>query len=295
MRLWRAVKALGCAALRDGTYLLPHTAEHVSALAELAEQINAEGGQAWVVDMTARSAEDNAAFTSLFDRAAEHAEFVKTLHQARKQLGRQTAAELGKTIRRLRKEWEALQRIDFFTSDTSLATQAAWSDFEDAVNAVLSPDEPDTENRPIPRLAIADYQGRVWATRRHPWVDRLASAWLIRRYIDPLATFLWLDKPADCPKDALGFDFDHATFTHIDGKVTFEVLLASFGLKQAALHRLGSLVHYLDAGGVQPPEASGVESVLAGLRETIRDDDQLLAMASGLFDGLLSSFEKSTA
>jgi hypothetical protein len=77
--------------------------------------------------------------------------------------------------------------------------------------------------------------------------------------------------------------------------VTFEVLLASFGLDQPALHRIGVLVHYLDAGGVQPPEASGVESVLAGLRETIQNDDQLLAMASGLFDGLLTSFEKSTS
>jgi hypothetical protein len=295
MRLWRAIKALGCVALRDGAYLLPNTAEHSSALAELAEQTNAEGGQAWVVDMAARSMEDQVAFTTLFDRSNEHSEFVAALNQARKLLKKQTVAEAAKTVKRLRKDLEALERIDFFADDVSIATQAAWSDFEDAAKAILSPDEPGMENRPVHRLAIDNFQGRVWATRRNPWVDRLASAWLIRRFIDRTATFLWLDSPANCPKEALGFDFDHATFTHVGDMVTFEVLLASFGLDQPALHRIGTLVHYLDAGGVQPPEASGVESVLAGLRETIQNDDQLLAMASGLFDGLLTSFEKSTS
>jgi hypothetical protein len=294
MRLWRAIKALGCVALRDGAYLLPNMPKHQSALAELAEQTNAEGGQAWVVDMTARSTEDHVAFTMLFDRSSEHSEFVASLNQARKLLKKQTVTEAAKTVKRLRKDLEALERIDFFVNDISTATQAAWSDFEDAANAILLPDEPGIEDRPIHRLAIDNFQGRVWATRRNPWVDRLASAWLIRRFIDHTATFLWLDSPANCPKEALGFDFDHATFTHVGDRVTFEVLLASFGLDHPALHRIGTLIHYLDAGGVQPPEASGLESILAGLRETIQNDDQLLAMASGLFDGLLTSFEKSS-
>lgn len=294
MRLWRAIKALGCIALRDGAYLLPYTAEHASTLAELAEQTNAEGGQAWVIDVSARSTEDHAAFTTLFDRSSEHGEFVASLNHARKLLRKQTVVEAAKTFKRLRKELDTLERIDFFADEVSIATQAAWSDFEDAATVIFSPDEPSIENRPIHRLAIENFQGRVWATRRNPWVDRLASAWLIRRFIDRSPTFLWLDSPTDCPKDALGFDFNQATFTHVGDMVTFEVLLASFGLDQAALRRIGILVHYLDAGGVQPPEASGIESVLAGLRETIQNDDQLLATASCLFDGLLTSFEKST-
>src|SRR3546814_8628301 len=69
---------------------------------------------------------------------------------------------------------------------------------------------------------------RTWATRRRPWVDRLACAWLIHRFIDSQARFLWLESPALCPADALGFDFDGATFTHIEARVSFEVLLASF-------------------------------------------------------------------
>ena len=143
----------------------------------------------------------------------------------------------------------------------------------------------------IAQLQRTHYQGRTWATRARPWVDRLASAWLIRRQIDPQARLLWLAHPQDCPADALGFDFDGATFSHVEGRVTFEVLLASFALEGPALQRLGALVHFLDAGGVQPPEASGVEAVLAGLRASIADDDQLLQAASAVFDALLYHFE----
>jgi hypothetical protein len=123
----------------------------------------------------------------------------------------------------------------------------------------------------------------------------LASAWLIRRFIDPRAKFVWLERIEDCPPDALGFDFDGATFTHMGSRVTFEVLVASFGLAQAALSRLGLLVHYLDAGGAQPAEAAGVESVLAGLHASITHDDQLLQAASLLFDGLLHTFSQEVS
>jgi hypothetical protein len=123
----------------------------------------------------------------------------------------------------------------------------------------------------------------------------LASAWLIRHFIDPQAQLLWLSSPSDCPSDALGFDFDGATFSHLDGRVTFEVLLASFALEKPGLKRLGALVHFLDVGGVQPPEAVGIESVIAGLRDTIKNDDQLLIAASAVFDSLLVTFEKGGA
>jgi len=118
---------------------------------------------------------------------------------------------------------------------------------------------------------------------------------LIRRFIDPQAQILWLDSPDDCPVQALGFDFDGATFSHVGGKVTFEVLMASFRLTEPGLARLGTIVHYLDVGGAPQPEAPGVESVLAGLRDTIADDDELLAAACAVFDGLHAGLEKGVA
>lgn len=165
-------------------------------------------------------------------------------------------------------------------------------ELETAVSRALSTDEPHSRDLPITLLSPGDYQGRAWATRKRPWVDRLASAWLIRRFIDPKARILWLDQPQDCPADALGFDFDDAAFSHVGNRVTFETLQASFALRQPGLDRLAALVHYLDIGGIQPAEAAGIERVLAGLRETISHDDHLLAAASAIFDGLLAEFVK---
>jgi hypothetical protein len=293
MRLWRAIKALGCGALRDGAYLLPEEAGHATALKELAEQTNADGGQAWVVDVAPRSAEDAAAFQSLFDRTGDYAELGARLSQARKTLAVQTPAEVAKTVKRLHKELETLQRIDFFPNEASLAAQSSWSDFEEGANTILSPDEPHAEVRPIPRLDQSDYQGRLWATRRHLWVDRVASAWLIQRFIDREAKFLWLDSPAHCPEDALGFDFDQAVFTHIGDKVTFEILMTSFGLEDdPGLARLAALVHSLDVGGPTNPEALGFEAILSGARLRLGDDDALLKEMGAVLDSLHTHYNK---
>ncbi len=204
-----------------------------------------------------------------------------------------TALDVSKQARKLRKTFTAVVAIDFFAGEAQKQTDAALQELEIAANRQLAPDEPHAVRSAIKRLRIEDFKQRVWATRRRPWVDRLACAWLIRRYIDRKARFVWLAKPKDCPAKAVGFDFDGATFSHVGARVTFEVMLASFGLEQPALRRVGAIVHYLDAGGVQPPEASGIESVLAGLRDSIDDDDQLMKAASTVFDGLLMSFERA--
>ena len=146
---------------------------------------------------------------------------------------------------------------------------------------------------PLAPLAPAQYQRRTWLTRPRPGVDRMASAWLIRRFIDRRAKFLWLDKPAKCPKTALGFDFDGAAFTHVGGRVSFEVLVASFGLDvDPALARIAAIVHCLDVGGVPVVEAAGIEAVLAGLRAASGDDDKLLTAAARVFDGLYQHYQQ---
>jgi hypothetical protein len=238
---------------------------------------------------------DGANFVALFDRSADYAGLLTEVAQSRESLKPESVQETIKQARKLRKAFAIIAEIDFFPDEAQRQAEAALNDLEIATARVLSPDEPQNAMGQIQHCSIAHYQGRVWATRQRPWVDRLASAWLIRRFIDPSARILWIKSPADCPPDALGFDFDGAAFSHVASRVTFEVLLASFALERNALARLGLMVHYLDVGGVQPPEAVGVESVLAGLRDTIIDDDQLLAAASSVFDGLLASFNKGVS
>jgi hypothetical protein len=140
-------------------------------------------------------------------------------------------------------------------------------------------------------LPIEEFRGRVWATRSRPWADRLASAWLIRRFVDPQARFIWLEQPEDCPADALGFDFDGARFTHVGEKVSFEVIAASFGLDaDPAIEKIGALIHYLDVGGVPVAEAAGFEALLKGVSTKLDDDDALLREIGKLLDFLYDGY-----
>lgn len=296
MRLWRSIKALGCAPLRDGTYLLPDLNDHALALTELADLTNREGGTACLVNVTPRSKADEESFIAMFDRSEDYAEISAHLVQARKALASLSASEIAKTVKRMRKELDAVQRIDFFTTSAALDVQAAWSDFEEAANAVLSPNEPQSEVRAIALLDRRHYQGRTWATRRHLWADRVASAWLILRFIDRDAKFLWLDSPLDCPSYALGFDFDAASFTHVGDKVTFEVLVSSFGLdNDLGLTKLASLIHGLDVGDTSTPETIGFEAILSGTRSRLKDDDQFLEEMGAVLDSLHIHYSKESA
>lgn len=291
MRIWRAVKSLGCAALRDGAYLLPAGTSQAAQLRELADEALQQDGQAWLLDVQANASDDPAAYRQLFDRAREYGELERTLSDARKTLSTLSEAELARLLRRHERSLEAIRAIDFFPNEASLHAQAQWKDFAGTIGAILSPGEPHPAAGAIARRDRAQYQGRLWATRRHLWVDRVASAWLVLRFIDPHARFQWLEKTADCPPDALGFDFDGATFTHVGERVSFEVLMASFGLDEdRALRRLGKIVHALDVGGNQQPEASGFEAILAGARERLPDDDALLAEVGLALDSLYTHF-----
>jgi hypothetical protein len=289
MRAWRALKASGAAVLRDGAYLLPDTGVCREALASVERDILAINGTAYILPVVDPNGER---FIELFDRSDDYSKLHAEVEECRGHLNTENALAKTKQIRKLRKAYDQLASIDYFPAKPKQQVDSALLELESAVSRALSPDEPHSCNQPITTLHLGDYQGRIWATRKRPWVDRLACAWLIRRFIDPTAQILWLNSPLDCPADALGFDFDEATFSHVGNRVTFETLQASFELQEPGLNRIAALVHYLDIGGIQPVEAAGVERVLAGLRETITHDDHLLAAASATFDGLLAGFVK---
>ena len=290
MRLWRAVKATGAAVLRDGVYLLPDAETGAAHFGPHAEAVRAAGGSAYVLPCRA----EPDAFTGLFDRGPEYAQLLKTAEALRQRL-----AGLAETD--ARREWRALQRglravtaVDFFPGEAGARAAQVVDALEVALRKRFSPDEPVPAATAVRTRDRADYQGRRWATRRRLWVDRVASAWLIRRFIDQDARFLWLAAPGDCPPDALGFDFDGAAFTHVGERVTFEVLLESFGLSgDAALVRLAALVHDADVGGPPQPETAGLEAVLSGVRTQSPDDDALLAAMTPVFDALHTGFTES--
>lgn len=290
MRVWRAVKASGAAALRDGVYLLPDRDSCRADFNAVVSDVQSAGG---IVYLLSVEDADGCEFPAFFDRSEDFAALLADIRQVRNALNvAEDVPSTIKQIRKLRKSFGNIAETDFFPGEAQKQVDTALQELELTANRMLSPDEPHAIEATILDLNSHDYQNRTWATRRRPKVDRLACAWLINRFIDPQARFLWLETPADCPSDALSFDFDGAIFSHVGSRVSFEVLTTCFGLEQPALKRIAALVHYLDVGGIQPPESSGVESVLSGLHATILDDHQLFIAANNVFDGLLSTFSQ---
>jgi len=294
MRFWRGIKALGAAALRDGVYLLPDLAGLHEPLRALSTDAIQEDGKVWTLSVHATAPEQDAEYRALFDRTAEYADWMKEVSSARATLADADEAELLRMTRRYGRGYDAIRKIDFFPNEATARAEAQWRDFNAAIDIMLSPGEPQGGAGRIPQRDPMQYQGRRWATRKHLWVDRVACAWLIRRFIDPHATFLWLDDIHQCPEDVLGFDFDGAAFTHVGDRVSFEVLLASFALDEnKGLARLGQMVHVLDIGGTPVAEASGFEAILAGARERLSDDDALLEEVGYVLDSLYTHFSSA--
>ena len=291
MRIWRALKAAGAGLLRDGAYLLPNGERSRQVLEEQGAEIKAAGGLVQVLSFDAESPEQNAELVGLFDRTADYAETIERLDALKGELAKLREPEARQRLAAIAREVTAITVRDFFPGEPRKQMEGALADAEVALNARFAPDEPHAAHRKIQPRGRKDYRGRTWATRERLWIDRAASAWLIRRFIDPKAKFLWLKRVKDCPKSAVGFDFDGAEFTHVDSKVTFEVLLSSFTLEQdAGLVRLGALVHHLDVGGIPIAEGPGFATIMAGARSLQPDDDALMKAMTPVLDSLYAGY-----
>jgi hypothetical protein len=294
VRVWRALKATGAGTLREGVYVLPASAPTASALWGLERTIAQAGAEAHMLVVTARDDAQERSFRGLFDRCDLYVELLRSIKETRGTIRKSTEAVLHKALRRLEQQLFAIQASDFFPSDDSAQATSALAALRREVELHLSPGEPAPSAVDIERQSIADFQGKTWATRKRPWMDRLATAWLVQRFIDKSPRFVWLDDPKKGPKSAVGYDFDGARFTHVGAMVSFEVVAHSFGLDDdPGIRRLGELVHYIDIGGIPVDEAPGIEAVVRGLQAQHANDDDLLAAAVLLFDTLYTAMKAS--
>jgi hypothetical protein len=291
MRIWRALKTAGAALLRDGVYLLPDSSAGRRIFEAQRVEIQTRAGNAHVLPFESDSPEQNAAFVALFDRTKDFQAVLAEVDAYNRKLARSTEVDARRRLAGLARDVAAIAAIDFFPGESHGQLRDALGDAEAALTARFAPDEPRPAHRAIARRDPKRYRARTWATREHLWIDRTCSAWLIRRFIDPKAKFLWLKRIQDRPKRAIGFDFDGAEFSHVEAKVTFEVLLASFGLEQdRALVRLGGMVHHLDVGGIPVAESAGFAAIMTGVRALRRGDDALLKSISPVLDSLYAAY-----
>jgi hypothetical protein len=296
MRVWRALKSSGCGVLRDGVYLLPVDAHRAAALADAEAEIKAAGGFAMTVQLDFKTPEQVQHVRKLFDRGEEYAALLAKAGAARAALRRLGKRKADTLVQRLRRSLAELTAIDFFPGQAQRQAKDAMSALEGEVGKLFSTGEPRPAKGRLRRLDPAKYRGRTWVTRKDLWVDRLASVWLIRRFIDKKARFAWIDVPRGRPKGSLGFDFDGAEFTHVGGRVTFEVLLGSFGLDgDPALAAIGHAVHFLDVGGIPVTDAKGLETVLRGIKARSLSDDETALESAKIFDHFYSAYSERLA
>jgi hypothetical protein len=294
LRLWRAVKALGCAALRDGVFLLPES--HIGKFEELGAEVTAHGGTSWVLTFSPRSQEQATKLLDLFDRRDQYSAWRDELDQLRVTLDSLDESTARKRFRSAQENLATLQRIDYFPGPASQQASEALSALHREIDQQFSGGEPSAHAGDVQLLHRSKYLGKTWATRARPWVDRLACGWFVRRFVDADAKFTWLKDAKKVPKGIVGFDYDGAAFSHIGALVTFEVMVASFGFQgDSALRKLATVVHFLDVGGIPVADAAGLETILGGLREMHVDDDELLAAACVVFDGLYVAARKETS
>src|SRR5262245_6045774 len=296
MRVWRALKETGCGALRDGVYVLPAGSAGTAVLGEMESEIRSAGGFAMTVEMKLTTAEQVAQVRKLFDRSADYGALVRRVAEASAALPGLGRRKAQTAVNRLQRSFDGLSAIDFFPGQARVQATEAVATFKRRFEDAYSSGEPRAAHKRLRRVDPGRYRKRTWATRKDLWVDRLASAWLIKRFIDRDAKFAWVERPRDRPRGSVGFDFDGAEFTHLENRVTFEVLLSSFGLDgDPALVAIGEAVHFLDVGGIPVADARGLETLLKGIKAKTRNDDELAREAGKVFDHFYSAYAQQKA
>jgi hypothetical protein len=289
MRILRTLEALGCAVIREGVFLLPDTPSARQSLTRLTDHIARIHGSALLLSVNSLDGEQARRFLGLFDRTHKYEELIKTVGSLDAAYGISDPVSIMRVLGKRRRELESISALDFFPSEAKERAERKLTEAEAKVRALMFPaGQKKTGSAP---LIASQYFRRVWATRKPLWADRLACAWLIRRFIDPEATLLWLDKNQPCPAEAVGFGFDGATFCNTVDKVTFEEILASFELdKNPGLVRIGTLIHALDTDGTKLAEAAGVQTLLQGAMRRTDNADQLLKETEMTFDLLYDAY-----
>jgi hypothetical protein len=189
-------------------------------------------------------------------------------------------------VHKQRREFESIAALDFFPTASRVRAQASLAAADAEVRKLLFPTQSPTALAPGETLL-----GRTWVTRKPLWADRLASAWLIRRFVDPEAKLAWLEKTQPLPENAITFGFEGAHFTNSEARVTYEEMIVRLDLaKNAALSKIGSIVHFLEVRGSPVAEAAGVQTLLQGAQRRSNSDAELLAEAEKTFDLLYEAY-----
>jgi hypothetical protein len=286
MKVLRTLDALGTAVLREGVFLFPDTPINRQALEHLVEYLAKSAGSMRVVQASTLSPAQQEAFRALFDRSARYEDLSKTIRSLKVGFGIADPAAISRVLHKQRREFEAISALDFFPSDSHEQAKVALTEAEAEVKQLLH-----SGHSPTGLASNESLLRRIWATQRPLGADRLACAWLIRRFVDPEGSVVWFEKNQACPTGAIGYAFEGANFGNSESRVTFEEMLLKLDLaRNSALSKIAGIVHFLEVQGTPVPEAAGVQTLLHGAMRRAQSDDELLQEVEKTFDLLYDAY-----
>jgi hypothetical protein len=289
MRVLRTLESLGAGVMREGVYAMPDTPAARQSLDALVDYIGKSAGTAHLLRVTSSSPAQQDAFVRLFDRTARYDDLVKTVKSLRVGFGHSDPAAISRVLAKQRRDFEDIAALVFFPGAPRARAEKALHDADAAVKKLLLASQSQAELARGEKLLA-----RTWATRRPLWADRLACAWLIRRFVDPEAKLVWLDKGEAPPAGALGYAYDGAHFAASETRVSYEEMLRRVSLAaNPALVKIGAIVHSLEMRGHAVAEAAGVQTLLQGAQRRSQNEAQLLAEAEKTFDLLYEAYYES--
>ena len=290
VRTWRRLRSLGAVALKRSAYLLPDTPDRYEDFQWLAQEIQRQGGDATLIRVQQI---ENVTFDDvlrLFHEPRDHdyrqlaLRYRKVLQSLEKKSA-SASARVQDELVRLAKDHQRIRDIDFFGAPGGAEVRR----LEEAI--AMRTRRPETIRREErPTLDLEKLRRRRWVTRPRPHIDRIASAWLIKRFIDPDAEFVFAP-PAEFPKDAIPFDAPGVELSHQGEDCTFETLIKRARLRDRRLARLAEVVHEADLRDGKYPheEARGIDVAVRALLAASPDDQQVLAQGMVLFEGLYAT------
>ena len=282
VKVRRRLQRLGALALKNTVYVLPNRPETLEDFEWLRGEIEAEGGDATLVAASFAGGSTDAEIEGLF-RADRDADYADITRAARASIATRESPVLRAEAARLRRRLDEVGTTDFFGAAGRADAERAVGELDDDASGVAA-------RAPAAAGDAAGLRGRTWVTREGVFVDRIASAWLIRRFIDPEAAFKFVPGKSYRPQPGeVRFDMYRAEYTHEGDRCTFETLLARFDLgADPALAGIAEIVHDIDLKDEKfgRPEAAGVAMVLGGIARAHASDAERLRHGAAIFEGL---------
>jgi hypothetical protein len=287
-KILRKLNQLGALPIKNSSYILPETIETMEDLEWTRKEIVHDGGEAWLFRLGTLGSPSDEELRESF-RALREDDYKQLLESVKQLLDspQETA------WRKLKRRFDDVRSIDFFDAP---AREEVETIMERIATTLRGP-----ASQPAAKPELASLAGRTWVTRRGVKVDRIASAWLIRRFIDPSARFVFVDQDRHVPEaNQVRFDMFEGEFTHEGGLCTFEVILLHSGLRDGALSAISQIVHDIDLKDdqYQRAETNGIATMIDGIAALHADDERRIEEGSRLFDATYAAFragKKGTA